>query len=417
MKILIADDSSEKIKIIINAIERLPERSMVEIDYELALLGARRRLMQTFYDLLILDLNMPNKLGEDSDMTAGIQFVDELMGTERIKKPLDIVVLSAFDSSLRSFKEEIEKSGFVALHFDETSTDWQDILRSKVCHLLNCHRQRRYVPRHTACDVFLITAVAVETNAVLSWGYKWDKLSIEGDSTQYRHACVDCNGKQMSIVHVQLSEMGMTSAAAMVSKAIMHFEPRYIMMTGIAAGVEKDVRIGDIMVATEVWDYSSGKYEEITENGVKRVRLSPDPKYISMPKAISDSLEFLDYSELLKTIRLSYQGVAPSHELNVRFGQMACGPTVVASEEIVNEQVRAHARKALGLDMESYGVYYAAQTMTKSGVDAIVVKSVCDFADKSKDDKNQDYAAYTSAFFTKHLIETVLGDGIGAAPM
>ena len=96
--------------------------------------------------------------------------------------------------------------------------------------------------------------------------------------------------------------------------------------------------------------------------------------------------------------------------IKIYFGQMACGPAVVASEEIVNQQVKAHARKALGLDMESYGVYYAAQATTGSGTRAIVAKSVCDFADKDKNDKNQEYAAYTSAWFAKHLIEAVIGE-------
>ncbi len=96
--------------------------------------------------------------------------------------------------------------------------------------------------------------------------------------------------------------MGMTSASAMVAKAIVHFDPEYIIMPGIAAGVEKDVNIGDIMVATEVWDYSSGKYEEIIESGEKKIGFSPDPKYISMQKTVSDRLRFFDYTEALKVI-------------------------------------------------------------------------------------------------------------------
>ncbi len=60
--------------------------------------------------------------------------------------------------------------------------------------------------------------------------------------------------------------------------------------------------------------------------------------------------------------------------------------------------------------MESYGVYYAAQATTDSGTKVIVAKSVCDFADKNKGDTNQEYAAYTSASFTKHLIETIISE-------
>ena len=408
MKILIADDSSDKIAVIMKTLKELPEYSMLEVDYTLDLISAKEHLMRTFYDLLILDLNMPVEIGDASNMTAGVEFIDEIMSIQQVKKPLDILVLSAFDSSLQSFKEQVEKSGFVALHFDALSTDWHAVLHSKVNHLLDCHLQRKYMPRLPECDVLIVTAVPIETQAILSLEYEWRELPVEGDSTKYRHANVNSNGQSVSIIHVQLPKMGMTSASTMITKAIMYFDPQYIIMPGIAAGVGKDVNIGDILVATEIWDYSSGKYEEIIEAGEKRVRLSPDPRFISIPKTVSDRLEFYDYTAVLKAIRNSYPSTAPSHELKIHFGQMACGPAVVASEEIVNQQVKAHARKALGLDMESYGVYYAAQTTTISGTKAIVAKSVCDFADKNKDDKNQEYAAYTSAQFAKYLIEIIL---------
>lgn len=408
MKILIADDSSEKISVIVKVLKELPEFESLEIDYELDLTGAKYRLSQQFYDLLVLDLNMPVELGDIPNMTAGIDFVDEITLTEKVKKPLDIMVLSAFDSSVKHFKEQVEKSGFVAMHFDETSRAWRDVLLSKVCHLLQCKSQRKYVPRIPKCDVLLITAVAIETSAILACEYNWKELSVENDPTPYRYVNIEVCGVSRSIVHVQLSEMGMTAASAMVTKAIMNFSPQYIVMPGIAAGVDKDVGVGDILVATEVWDYGGGKYEEKIETGVKKVTLSPDPKYISIEKAISDRLEFLDYTEILKKIKDTYAGIPAKHDLKVHFGKLACGPAVVASAEIVAEQVKAHARKTLGIDMESYGVYYAARATTRSNVIPIVVKSVCDFADKNKDDKNQDYAAYTSAQFVRYLIECVL---------
>ncbi len=176
MKILIADDSSEKIAVIVKVLKELPEYDMLEVDYTLDLLSAKERLMQTFYDLLILDLNMPVELGDISNMTAGVEFIDEIMSTQQIKKPLDILVLSAFDSSLQSFKEQVKKSGFVAMQYDALSTDWHDVLQSKVNHLLDCHLQRKYIPRLPKCDILVLTAVPIETKAVLSLGYEWSML-------------------------------------------------------------------------------------------------------------------------------------------------------------------------------------------------------------------------------------------------
>jgi nucleoside phosphorylase len=55
--------------------------------------------------------------------------------------------------------------------------------------------------------------------------------------------------------------------------------------------------------------------------------------------------------------------------------------------------------------MESYSVFYAAQNSTDPKPKAIVIKSICDFADSEKSDKYQKFAAYTSSQFAKYLYE------------
>lgn len=408
MRILIVDDASEKIGTILNVLKSIPNFDCSNVEYVLDLNLARQKLSSTFYDLLILDLNMPASLGDEPSMTAGIYFVDEVMNTNRIKKPTDIVILSAFDDSLQSFKKKIERAGFIALQYNETSDEWKSFLQSKVHYLQLCQTQRRIVQRLPDCDVMLLTAVQVETSAILSWDCTWNELSIDGDPTKYRQTTLNANGKEISLIHAQLSEMGMTSAATLTSKAISHFRPKYVIMTGIAAGLEKDANLGDIMVATAVWNYSSGKYEEVVEGKQIKTALSPDPKYISINSAIEEKLRFADYKEFLSTTKKSYSGTSPEHELNVHFGPMACGVAVVASIEVVEEQIKAHARKTLGLDMESYGVYFASQSTTNPATEAIVIKSISDFADRKKGDGVQPYAAYTSSMFAKHIIKNVL---------
>ena len=80
---------------------------------------------------------------------------------------------------------------------------------------------------------------------------------------------------------------------------------------------------------------------------------------------------------------------------------------MVASQEVI-DMVRSQSRKVVGLDMESYGVYLASQEVSNPAVNAIVIKSISDFADRKKDDASQEYAAYTSTQFAMHLIQNVL---------
>lgn len=363
--------------------------------------------MSEYYDLLILDLNMPIDIADPPNMMAGAAFMDEIMDTARIKKPIDIIVLSAFDESLQEFKHQVERTGFLIIQYDENSLDWREILKSRISYLFLLREQRDYIPKPPLCDVLLVTAVPVETAAVLNTECKWNTFTLPGDSTIYRHTTIKVNDGVCNIVHSQLPEMGMTASAAHTTKAVLHLKPKLVIMTGIAAGLEKDANIGDIIVATDVWNYNSGKYIEKSDGDSIAAELLPDSKHINMDRATKDKLLATDFNRQLTQIKNSFQGDAPSSPLKVFYGPMACGSAVVASNDII-DLVKSQTRKVAGLDMESYGVYLACRDVCYPSVNAIVIKSISDFANRNKEDSRQDYAAYTSTSFAMYLIQNVL---------
>lgn len=54
--------------------------------------------------------------------------------------------------------------------------------------------------------------------------------------------------------------MASTASAVLATKVIYNFRPKLLIMTGIAAAVNRyDVNLGDILVASKVWDGASGK--------------------------------------------------------------------------------------------------------------------------------------------------------------
>ena len=44
--------------------------------------------------------------------------------------------------------------------------------------------------------------------------------------------------------------------------SLKHFKPKYIFMAGICAGIEGPVKLGDIIVTEQSWDYGSGKIKD-----------------------------------------------------------------------------------------------------------------------------------------------------------
>lgn len=89
-------------------------------------------------------------------------------------------------------------------------------------------------------------------------------------------------------------------------------------------------------------------------------------------------------------------------------GPMACGATVVANWEIVEKQIHTQYGDTAALDMESYAVMYAAKEAPLPKPKALVIKSVCDYANDEKSDQYQKFAAFTSAQFAKLLYEKYL---------
>ena len=96
------------------------------------------------------------------------------------------------------------------------------------------------------------------------------------------------------------------------------------------------------------------------------------------------------------------------NEFYVHYGPLASGTAVVANKSILQKQVMNSFQNTKGVEMEGYGVAYAAAHAADPKPSVIIAKSICDFADERKDDVYQKFAAYTSCGFVKDLLEKVL---------
>lgn len=245
----------------------------------------------------------------------------------------------------------------------------------------------------------LIYVTETESDAVQRM-FDWQPVNIEGDDQQYYEAYVERDDDLLRIIAAQQDEMGMTAAATLSMKIIHNFRPKYLIMPGIAAGAEEEREdgemFGDVVLATSVWNYSNGKYvsPHHAEIVFGEIGFIPRPSMIDIDeKLISVFHRIIDMNET---------------ECHIHMGPLASGSTVVANKHFLDKQVRTNYHDTKGLDMESYGVAYAARHATEPRPMAIIAKSVCDFADERKDDRYQQFAAYTSCELVGYLVKEVL---------
>jgi len=248
-------------------------------------------------------------------------------------------------------------------------------------------------------DVLLITGLTKE----LDWFNKVIGLSFERvarQGTSYLRGVHRVGDREVSIVAVRQLEKGLTSAAVTTTKSICIWQPSVVVMTGICAGVKQAVGLGDLVVATQCFEHSSGQLVDGTITPLQS-RISIEPWFLDYLMSISETESFR------AGVQNSYPNPLPDgFAMRIHYGSMACGPLVVKDQEYVR-QLRSREHSLLALDMESYGVALAASMCStpERTVHAVIVKGVVDYADGSKNDDWHDYAAYASAAFARSVLE------------
>lgn len=361
--------------------------------------AARRLLLAEQFDLLVLDIALPELDDGLPTNLAGISLLDEVVQNNRYKMPRQVIGLTALDDVYGSAATRFGGELWSVLKHDRTSREWADQLAAKVRHLLRVQQ----VEAGPGPDVDLVVVTALknpELDAVLDLPWDWSQLDRPGDPTRYFSGKFQRkNGTSGTVVAARAPQMGMPAAASLTMKMGMHFRPRFIAMVGICAGNKKETNIGDVIAANPTWDYGSGKYS--SRGGAKVFEPAPYPLTIS--SRVRGILEdFEGESQTLGEIRRAYKGTPPETACKLHIGPFASGAAVIARGAMLDE-VRDQHRKLMAIDMEAYGVASAAVEMPLPLPEFLVLKGVSDFADEEKGDSLRQYAAFVSARFLAHL--------------
>lgn len=413
MKVLILDDENSKAMSVKELLEKRCNIASSSVDIVPSISDAVGKMVTTLYDLLITDMRLPNTYGSQVMEDGGLTIIQTIQCDSRILAPRNIIVLTAHKELQEKYKEDIKRKSFDIIVFNDSSEEWKEKISDKVTYLqrieISPGQQRKYL-----YDVAILTAVPREQQAVSKLG-DWKRISIEGDSTIYHKTeWTNESGMTISCVTTSLPQMGMVAAATVSMKLIANFAPRYIIIPGIAAGLKSEYEFGDIIIPREVKDYCSGKYT--TPNNEDEIEeAKKNPLKFFVPTGLSITTDEDVFNKALDNYETELQKIHkawPRHEAykvpNIRTGYMASGDSVVQNKEVVKIMITNHLRQADGLDMEAYGVYYAAKQSLSPKPIPICMKAISDFADRDKVDDHQDYAAYVSANFMKYFLLNVL---------
>lgn len=391
IRILIVDDNNEKQNNISTIIDKVcTGRDDIDIKSATCIIDAKNILSRNNIDIMILDICLPLRFRDTPIRDGGIKMLNEVNASDRYTYPRFVISISEHEDLTKEFSLQ---AGIIhtAIYYNICSNEWSirlnECVKTAISIMTNNISKRSY-----DYDVAIICALKEELDFVKEDLKDIKECRHPDDDYIFYEGYFQKEGRKIKIIATQSTHMGMVPAASLTTRLIHNFVPRYIVMTGIAAGVKDKVNMGDAVVAEYVWDYGAGKETLVGEDAIHKNTI----QQIAIDTEISNMVRRLSTDSLsLANIKRQFSGKKPSTELNLHMGPVATGAAVIANPDKVR-MIQNQIRDVIAIEMEIYGVYYAARWSINPKPKYIAIKSICDFADKGKDDDFHNYASFIS---------------------
>lgn len=257
--------------------------------------------------------------------------------------------------------------------------------------------------KHTLRALFL-TALPVEYQAVQTHLYALQEV-VHKDSIYEQSIFATLTGScEVGLVQVA---PGNSTAAVEAERAITWFSPDILCFVGVAGGI-KDVQLGDVVVATDVYHYETGKADSTFFQRPKMGRSS----YDLLQRAQAEARKH-DWLRFLK-------GTPPRQVPRIFIQPLAAGEKVITSTRSATwKHIRANYEDAVAVEMEGYGFLQAAYA--NQPMSALVIRGISDLIENKREAdaaNSQEIAArHASAFAFQILASLIDHQGEHSSPV
>jgi nucleoside phosphorylase len=235
----------------------------------------------------------------------------------------------------------------------------------------------------------ILTALAVEQATVVVHLENLQEVVHEA-GTVYRVGSFTSSTTDWTVATAQIGA-GNAGAAFEAERAVRQFDPEVTLFVGVAGGI-KDVALGDVVAATDVYGYHSGKAGDT---------------FTARPNVGTSSYALVQRAQIESQSGdwLARRGQRDG-EPAVVVAPIAAGEQVVASTRSETyEFIRAHYDRAVAVEMEGRGFLEALHANQK--VAALVVRGISDLLDAkdATDDEGwQERASDNAAAFAFEVL-------------
>lgn len=405
MNILIIHDRPEAGGEIQGIVAGICQDSTVELVTDAS--SGRERLSANFYDLLILDLTIPvvsNKEAVGFHVAEGL--LEELVGSPTLLPPGNVVGITRDEDALYNIQNNIGQH-LMAIIAEDADGRWRQQLSDRVRYVLNSTgaRSRALLTNH-GLDLLIITALDQELSPYHEFFGVQDYPAIPGLS-EFAFSDKDGNGRRGACFAI--GRAGQPSAASETQGLLCNLRPRLAIMTGFCGGVPGKAQLGDILFAELALDWDYGKWKPSEETA----KLYPRPEPVVIRNSRTHRIARKLILEGLPDVRTLNANMALLSKGEIvepvmRLSPFASGSAVIGDETLL-DGIRGLNENIGGVDMESYGFYFACNHAHAAAPEFICIKAVADACGTQKDDRLHAACSFGSAYVAK-VLATLLWD-------
>ncbi len=245
--------------------------------------------------------------------------------------------------------------------------------------------------------VLILTAIEIEYKTVKSFLNDYKEVSHPTTGSIYGSAAY---GNNWDVLLVE-TEAGNNNAAIEAERAITFFKPEYVLFIGVAGGL-KDVKIGDVVVASKVYGTESAKADK--ELLSRHEFGQPTHRIKEIAKALRKDDNWLKVSsEQISSI------INREFQLDAYLKPIVAGEKVVSSTESdTYKYIKKNAGDALAVEMEGIGFLKACYA--HQDIQYILIRGISDLVDhKSQTDQEggQQLACLTASAFAFEMLNRI----------
>jgi len=131
INILLVDDSNDKVANIIKVIREISEK--ITVDVAIDFVTAQQYLISSHYDLLVLDINLPIRVGEEPSLESGKNLLSEINRKTNIQSPYFIISLTQYSEECSSISDVWQ-----TVKYSPENVDWKSPITNLIKHIVKC---------------------------------------------------------------------------------------------------------------------------------------------------------------------------------------------------------------------------------------------------------------------------------------